>query len=122
MKLIISRKQENKGMMSSKKIYVLNATLELDEAEKSAVEKYELGSLSLYQNIHDGGSGVMGNLSTIMKSTIITANSLLHTQRIECSSLLEILEVNEILEDSCKNLKNLIDATAGFEAQEVIEF
>lgn len=122
MKLILAKSQINRGVISSKKGYAIKAKVELTDAERDIVRKFDLYEQVIYKSVHDGGDSFLGNIATIMKSTVLSVYALTEGKTIECEDIFQLIEIESALHSACQNLKDLIDATAGFEDEVVIEF
>ena len=121
MKLIIVRDQESKGMMSKKIVFSITATVELTDQEKEDVDKYKLGGTILYSNMEDRGSGALGLLSRVAMEVIFTVNNMLIGKKIESDNIIEIIALEDIIIEAAKGFKNILEASATFGDETVIE-
>lgn len=121
MKLIIVRNQESKGMMSKKIHFSITATVELTDQERKDIEKYKLGNTILYSNMEDRGSGALGIISRAAMEVLFTVNNMTQGKKIESENILEILALEEIITEAAQGFKNILEASANFGNQSVIE-
>jgi len=121
MKLVIVRNQESKGMLSKKVHFSITATVELTEQEKEDVEKYKLGNTILYSNMEDRGSGVLGAISRVAMEVIFTVNNMTVGKKIESDNIIEILALEDIIIEAARGFKNILEASANFGNETVIE-
>lgn len=121
MKLVIVRNQESKGMMSKKVHFSITATVELTEQEQADVKKYKLGDTILYSNMEDRGSGALGLLSRVAMEVLFTVNNMTQGKKIESSDILEILALEDIITEAAQGFKNVLEASANFGNETVIE-
>lgn len=119
MKLILQRNQ-TKGF-SGKTTFSVTATVEVSNEEKANINKYKLGKELLYTNMEDRGSGVLGAISRKMMAVEFTINNLINGKKIDCKTILEMLELEESIMEVTKTFKQVLDASATFGDEEVIE-
>lgn len=121
MKLVIVRDQVSKGMMSKKVHFSILAKVEVSADEKENIEKYKLGNTLLYTNMEDRGSGVLGAISRKAMAVEFTINSLITGKKIESEDIGEILDLEDTIIGVAKNFKQILEASANFGEQVVIE-
>jgi len=121
MKLIIMRDQISKGVMSKKVHFSITATVEVSVEEKENIAKYKLGDTILYSNMEDRGSGILGAISRKAMAVEFNINDLINGRKIESEDILEILDLEETIKSVAKNFKQILEASANFGEEEVIE-
>ena len=121
MKLIIIRNQESKGLMSKSVRFSILAKVEVSEQEQENIAKYKLGDTLLYTNMEDRGSGVLGAISIKAMAIEFTINDLIAGKKIESEDILEILELEEIIINASKTFKDILEASANFGNETIIE-
>jgi len=121
MKLIIVRNQESKGMMSKKINFSITAKVELSEEEKANIQKYKLANIILYTNMEDRGSGVLGAISRKAMGVEFTINDLAVGRKIESEDIIEIIGLEEQITTAAQNFKEILEASASFGNETVIE-
>ena len=119
MKLILQKDQ--KSGFGSKPKYVLDAKVELTTEENQNVNKYKVGKTILYTNM-EGGSGLLGKLSTKLIGTELTVDGLLKGKKVEMADFFEMIALEEIVKESCQNFKIMLDNMSNFGGDEIIEF
>jgi len=121
MKLMLSKEQQKKGMMGGKMIYTLTIKADLTDQEKHNLEKYGMTNELLYSDVEgDPASSVWKSIKTIATATTIKVSDLSQGKTIECKDFIEIVTVEERVIAASKTLKNLLDAMANFEGEQVI--
>lgn len=121
MKLVLSKKQEKKGMVSSKVVYSLTIRADITEQEKDNLQKYGMANEVIYSDVEgDPASSVWKSIKTIATSTVIRVSDLSQGKTIECKDFIEIIQVEEKVKQACQTLKNLLEAMANFEGEQVI--
>lgn len=130
MKLRLNKSQRSSGVMSKKVVFSLGAQVDLTAQEAEYVNKYKMGSNIVYNKdrvnpeMHDykSGKGIMRNLSAIAMNINLTVDDLVKGRTIECKDILEIIDAEESVKSACQGMKNLLEACAGFEGEEIIEY
>jgi hypothetical protein len=148
MLLKLRRTQRQGGLTGGKIFFALDARVDVSPEERTLIDKYRLGDLSIYdsearkmatqgalagfavaQQAPGAGSALMGLAKGATKLAIaaftlrVTVNSLCSGQRIECKDLDELLGAEAAIREACVNLKNYIAAALMFDGrEEVIEF
>lgn len=130
MKLRLNKSQRSAGVMSKKVMFSLGAQVDLTAQEAEYVKKYKMGSSILYNKervtpeMHDykSGKGLMRNLSAIAMNINLTVDDLVKGRTIECKDINEIIDVEVTVKSACQGLKNLLEACAGFEGEEIIDY
>lgn len=116
--------------MSKKVVFSLGAQVDLTSQEAEYVKKYKMGKEVLYNKdrvnpeLYDykSGKGIMRNLSAIAMNINLTVNDLVNGRTIECKDINEILDAEATVKTACQGLKNLLEACAGFEGEEIIDY
>lgn len=122
MKLVLSKKQEKKGMMSKKLVYSLTIKADLTEDERSNLGTYEMFETVLYSDVEgDPSSSAWKALKTIATATVIKVSDLSFGRTIECQSFMEIMAIEQQVISACNNLKNLLEAMSNFHGEQIIE-
>jgi len=122
MKLILSKEQQKKGVMSKKLVYSLTVKADLTEDEMSNLTKYEMNDTVLYSDVEgDPAASAWKALKTIATSTVIKVSDLSLGRTIECSSFMEIMAIEQQVISACNNLKNLLEAMSNFQGEHVVE-
>lgn len=130
MKLRLNRSQRQTGVMSKKVLFALDAQVDLTAQEAEYVSKYKMGSALIYNkdrvnpelNDYASAKGIMRNLSAAALNINLTVNDLVRGRTIECKDILEIIDAEETVKSACQGLKNLLEACAGFEGEEIIDY
>jgi len=130
MKLRLNKSQRSSGVMSKKVVFSLGAQVDLTSQEAEYVKKYKMGKEVLYNKdrvnpeLYDykSGKGIMRNLSAIAMNINLTVNDLVNGRTIECKDINEILDAEATVKTACQGLKNLLEACAGFEGEEIIDY
>jgi len=130
MKLRLNKSQRSSGVMSKKVVFSLGAHVDLTAQEADYVKKYKMVSAVLYNkdrvnpemNDYKSGKGVMRNLSAIAMNINLTVDDLVTGRTIECKDINEIIDAEDTVKSACKGLKNLLEACAGFEGEEIVEY
>lgn len=130
MKLRLNKSQRQTGVMSKKVLFALAAQVDLTAQEQEYVKKYKMGKEVIYNKdrvnpeLHDykSGKGIMRNLSAIAMNINLTVNDLINGRTIECKDINEILDAEATVKTACQGLKNLLEACAGFEGEEIIDY
>ncbi|MEO1029176.1 MAG: hypothetical protein AAFX02_08995 [Pseudomonadota bacterium] len=117
--------------MSKSVTFQLTARVELDSAEKAALDKYKFGKEIVYsketvrpasrQESNTWG-GIARNFSAAAMNLQLTVEGLINGRTIECKSIAEMLDVEETIRSACEVLKGLLIACQSFEGETVIEF
>jgi len=130
MKLRLNKSQRSTGVMSKKVLFSLGAQVDLTAQEADFIKKYKMGTEVLYnkdrvnpelQN-YGSGKGIIRNLSAIAMNINLTVNDLVKGKTIECKDISEILDAEASVKSACAGLKNLLEACAGFEGEEIIDY
>jgi hypothetical protein len=125
MKLKLRRNQ--KSSMMGKVTFMLDAKAELSDEEADHVKRYKMGKEMLYEKLKmaDPGSGLLGVASRIAFSAVnltITVDDLVKGKHIECKDILEMLAVEQQLREACEMFKRILDCSAHFDGEEIIDF
>ncbi len=131
MRLILTRSQRDKGIVSKHALFCLNARVELTEQEGQAVRRYKLGALNIYRSpaaeaaaklsaaAPSGYKALMHAVSSRLALNI-SINNLLSGQYIECKEMDELLAAEEAIGEACANLRRYIDTAATFDGRQVL--
>ena len=130
MKLRLSKSQRTTGMMSKTIVFSLGAQVDLTAAEAGYVSKYKMGKEIIYNKdrvnpeMRDYASakGIMQNLSARAMNINLTVDELVRGRTIECKNITEMLDAEATVKSACAGLKNLLEACAGFEGEEIIDY
>ena len=130
MKLRLSKSQKSTGVMSKKVLFSLGAQVDLTAQEAEYVNKYKMGKEVIYNKDrinpehHDykSNKGIMRNLSAMAMNINLTVDDMVNGRTIECKDINEILEAEASVKSACQGLKNLLEACAGFEGEEIIDY
>ena len=129
MKLIFNQSQASKGLISKNVEFSLHARVELTELERSNIEKYKMSNEVIYADgrarlgaaqINNGGS-LKSGIYNAMTGLTITIDDMVRGKQIACKEILEMLHVRETVEESCKQMKLMLDAAANFEGEHVVD-
>ena len=141
MNLKIKRSQRTAGLMGGKLFFALDAQLELTEDERSLIDRYKLGKISVYDSetrkSHQAAAeaNLMVNevtrswssygraiMSTAMArlSLRVSIDSLKDGQHIECKDLDELLGAEAAIRDACANIRSYLDIAATFDGREEV--
>ncbi len=121
MKLVIVRDQVSKGIMSKKVNFSITAKVEVTDEERANITKYKLGNTLLYTNMVDRGSGVLGAISRKAMAVEFSINSLIDGKTIESTDIGEILDLEDTIIGVAKNFKQILEASANFGNETVID-
>lgn len=131
MRLILNKGQKTTGIMNKSVTFQLTARVELDSAEKAALDKYKFGNELVYskENIRPASGaasttwgGIARNFSAAALNLQLTVQGLITGRTIECKSITEMLDVEETIRSACEVLKGMLIACQSFEGETVIEF
>lgn len=130
MKLRLNKSQRTAGVMSKNVVFSLGAQVDLTAAEAGYVNKYKMGKETVYNKarinpeLHDYNSvkGIVRNFSAAAININLTVDDLVKGRTIECKDIGEMLDAEATVKSACSNLKNLLEACAGFEGEEVIDY
>ncbi|MEM7083063.1 MAG: hypothetical protein AAF465_10040 [Pseudomonadota bacterium] len=122
MKLLLTREQASKGLVSKKIEFKLTARASLSDDEKSKIDRYKMGDLLLYTNLEDRGSGALGAISRAMSGVELRVNDLVHGKSVTCKDILEMMGIENQIRGACEQFKLMLDAASGFEGETVIEY
>lgn len=122
MKLLLTKEQATKGMMSKKVEFKLTARASLSEEEQAKIATYKMGDLLLYTNLEDRGSGALGAISRSMSGVELRVNDLVVGKSITCKDILEMMGIENQIRTACEQFKLMLDAASNFEGETVIEY
>ncbi|MDE2166096.1 MAG: hypothetical protein KGJ66_07140 [Alphaproteobacteria bacterium] len=117
MKLLLRRGQKS-GVLSSSVTFTLDVRADLTEQELANIKTYKLGKEELFSR-GEAGDGLIKRLRT---HVTLTVDDLVRGKRIDCPDIVEMLDVVQQIKESCKLFKRILDASAQFGGEEVIEF
>lgn len=125
MKLLF-RRSHRSGLFRTKVIYVLDVRAELSEEERSNIVKFGLGSTRLYQRLEvvAQGKGLIGvafRLGFQATNLSLSMADLTDGKRIECSSIAEVLSIEDEVKEAARRFSLLLAAAIGFDGEEVID-
>ena len=125
MKLILRRNQK-KGLVGNTIAFTLDARADVSEEEMSRINKYKMGNTILCEKryeLKDGG----GLLSVIMRwwyrsrEFSLTINDLVRGKHVECKDVVELLNMEKEITQSCEKFKQILEAATHFGGEYVIE-
>ena len=119
MKLVLIRDQSKS--LTGKAKFSVTAKVEVTDEEKSNIAKYKMGEMLLYTNMEDRGSGILGALSRAAMEVKFSINDLINGKKIECKDIMEMLALEEIIVDTSKTFKQVLEASATFGGETAIE-
>jgi hypothetical protein len=144
MQLKIQRSQRAGGVMGNTVFFCLDVRADYSPEERSNIQKYKLGGQMIYNSqaarkhleragahldrtqagsVGERASGLArGALSMAMAkmSLNISIASLGRGHHIECKDLEELLEAEDTVRNSCKNVTRYLDAAATFDGSETV--
>ena len=113
MKLHIKRDQaEQKGFFGGSKgfSFSLDCRLELDEIEKSLIEKYKQWDMTVHAYGLANGGNATWSLRAISEGRTVS-----------CDGVPTLLQSEEEVKNACNNVKTLLQVMESFGGEEVIE-
>ena len=130
MKLRLSKSQRSKGVMSKSVLFSLAAQVDLTAQEAEYVKKYKMGREVLYNKdrinqraeLPSTVGGLVRDISAMSMNINVTVENLVSGRTIECKDINEILDAEATVKTACGNLKGLLEACAGFEGEEIIDY
>lgn len=125
MKMLLRRDQKKRGLGGV--TFILDVRAELSEEEQANIKRYNLGSTMLYEKMimTDGGAGILGFLSRLWfkaKNLSVSVSDLTNGKRIECRSIVEMVNVEEELKEAAQTFKQILETAARFGGEEVVEY
>jgi len=118
MKLILQKNQKQ-GMGKTK--YILELKVELTDEENENVKKYKVGNTIIYSNVQEA-EGLLKSVASRIAGTQFTVNDLVNGKKIEMKDFFEMLDMEEIVKETCKTFKIMLEAMANFGGDEVIDY
>jgi len=130
MKLRLNKSQRSTGLMSKKIMFSLGAQVDLTAQEQDYVKKYKMGKEVLYNkdSINQKSAlpttvgGLVRDISAMTANINLTVDDLVKGRTIECKDISEIMDAEASVKSACQGLKHLLDACAGFEGEEVLDY
>lgn len=130
MKLRLNKSQRSSGVMSKKVVFSLGAQVDLSAQEADYVKKYKMDREVLYNKdrinqkaaLPSTVGGLVRDISAMTMNINLTVADLIKGLTIECKDITEILDAEATVKTACGNLKGLLDACAGFEGEEIINY
>ena len=130
MQLRLNKSQRESGVMSKKVMFSLAAKVDLSAEEADLVKRYKMGREVIYNKdrinqrseIPSTIGGLARDISAMTLNINLTVDNLVSGRTIECKDITEIMEAEASVISACQGLKNLLEACAGFEGEEVIDF
>ena len=136
MQIKIKRSQRSGGVFGGKVFFALDIRAEYTPDERTNINKYNLGGEVIYnsqaarQHLENIGRQVDGSAKGLLKglgslalaklNLNVTIASLQQGQHIECKDLAELLECEDAICATCKNVKSFLEAAATFDGRELI--
>lgn len=117
-------------MLSGKVAFALQARVELSNEEEEALLRYKFGKEVLYskENVtpthanRNTWAGIGRNLAAAALNLVITVDDLVKGKTVECKSIVEMLDVEDTIKESCDVLKGMLEAALNFEGESVVEY
>lgn len=137
MQLKLKRSLKETGMLTKTVIYCLDAVAQFTQEEADAISKYKLGAQVIYSSeaakqrgmaavdaINQGGVGGLvkgwAHIAMAKLSLVVTVNSLVSGQHIECKDMDELLGAESAIYTACQNLRQYLDVAKTFDGRESI--
>ena len=122
MKVLLKRDQKHKkGIISSSVTFILHIRAELTPEEKEHVDKYDLGNTLLYSSLDETERQDASFLAEMLSIEVRVFN-LIHGHEIECKDIFQMIAVEGQLKEACKHFKQILDISAQFGGEEILEF
>lgn len=133
MKLKLRRSQKQ-GMTGIK--FVLFAIVDLDEHERTSLNKYQLGKTVLYSSeegdyalaLLGSKAGLLNNLKGLglswmakASNQLIMLGALISGKEITCKDINELIGVEEQMRAACENLARILYVCENFDGEEIID-
>ena len=119
MKLVLIRNQS--VGVTGNTTFSITAQVETTQKEKDDIVKYKMGKALLYTNLVDRGRGILGFLFRKANAIEFTVNDLVKGTKVECKDIIGMLELEKIIAEASQTLKNILEASATFGGETVIE-
>ena len=119
MKLVLLRNQS--VGVTGNITFSITAQVEITQKEKDDIVKYKIGKTLLYTNLIDRGKGLLGFLFRKANAVEFTVNDLVKGTKVECKDIIGMLDLEEIIVEASQTLKNILEASATFGGETVIE-
>jgi len=124
MKLLVRRHQRRSifgGM-----VFVLDVRGEFSRGERRSIATYRLGHAILYSRAEllDPGHGLVGLLSRLsfnLMNTSLSLDELTAGKRIECTSVVEMLAVEDKITAAFATFKTIMEAARQFGGEELVK-
>lgn len=132
MQILVKRgRKQTGGIINAKFSFVSTIRAQYTEQERALINKYELGGSIIYdsaqtnQYLEAAGRAnsaikTAGFLVLAKMALSITVASLQRGHEIICQDLAELLECEEAILSSCKNVKQYIEAAETFDGREIV--
>lgn len=125
MKLLLRRDQKVSGF-NGKVTFILAVRADLTADERSAIDKYKLGSCMLYarEQLRVDAPTVGGLAKFALKHMLnltITVYDLVNGKTIECKDILEMMAAEEQLKEAGQNFIIMLRSAMAFGGEEVLE-
>lgn len=133
MKLKLRRSQKQ-GMTGVK--FILFAIVDLDEAERSSLNKYQLHKTVLYSSeagdyalaLRGSNAGLLNNIKGVgatwiakASNQLIMMDALVNGKEITCKDINELIGVEEQMRVACESLARILYVCENFEGEEIID-
>ena len=130
MKLRLNKSQRSSGVMSKKVMFSLGAQVDLTAQEAEYVKKYKMGREVIYNKdrinqkaaLPSTVGGLVRDISAMTMNINLTVDDLVKGRTIECKDIVEMIDAEESVKSACQGMKNLLEACAGFEGEEIIDY
>ena len=119
MKLVLIRNQS--VGITGNTTFSITAQVEVTQEEKNYIVKYKMGKTLLYTNLVDRGKGLLGFIFRKANAIEFTINDLVIGTKVECRDIVDMLSLEGIIVETSHTLKNILEASATFGGETVIE-
>jgi len=122
---LLVRRHHRAGIIGSL-VFVLDVRAELTAEERHTIAMHGLGSTILYSRAElvDPGAGFLGMASRLlfrMTNISVSIDQLARGKRIECTSIVEVLAVEDKIKSAFIMLKTVLEAAQQFAGEELVE-
>lgn len=105
---------------------MLDVRAEFSNEERRNIRRYDLGGEILYTRgeIIDPGSGLLGLASRLAFAALnasVTVDELFGGKRIECTSIVEMMSIEDCLKEAAGVLRSVLHIAAHFDGEEIVD-
>ncbi len=123
MKLLLRRTQHPSVL--GPPTFTLDVRAETTPEDKANIAKYRLGDALLFEKnkLADRGSGLLGLITRILfhaTNLTISVRDLAEGKRIQCKSIIEMLDMENSVKEAAQNFGAVMHAAAHFGGEEVV--